>query len=429
MSRAIPDPTGVPDDRYPRIRKTATLHVQYCPKDLMATGRKVDPQSDFAYRLVLDMIFLTGDRVPDDDHYLAEVTRRSVAKWRKAKAVLLRWDLLRIEGGRITSGEALERLDRLEIQIGQKSRAGLASAEVREAARQSGREPEHGFDANSDADFYRNSEDNPLENNETRSTAEPTNYKLRKEDDDNNRGRAREAEEEAGCPVAEPAPEAVPEPAQEAAPSAAPTPAEPPVAPAAAEPFVPPPKPPRMDPNVWALIQSLTDAVVEAYGEEVGGWARKFNDATDEYHASALLKTAGELGLGTGEAIDRVREHLRRKCRDYAAEGHEAPTALKWLSKSAAGDLRSLAKARDKAAKGFGGSFGNGSGRNGNGGEPGAHTVVQKAWEHAVSNLARKHRFAEVRQIEAEAKANGDAAANALADRLVEAALGKRRAA
>ena len=188
-----------------------------------------------------------------------------------------------------------------------------------------------------------------------------------------------------------------------------------------------------MDPNVWALVEAMTTAVIAAYGEAEGGMARAFNDPTDAYNATALLKVAADLGLGTGEAIDAVRDHLHRKCAEFKRDGEAAPRAIKWFGKSAAATLRSLAKARDQAAKASGGS-GNGAARGetyraGNGGD--AHTVVhvQKTWERAVGDLTRRHMFAEARRVMAEAKANGDQAANALADSLMEAARGKRRAA
>jgi len=419
-----PNPAA-PDLRYPHVRATKNLFVSISVRDDWELTEHLTINQEVAYRRIAILIYRSGDRLRDDDEILGRATKLGPSRWRKVKAQLIDLGLLCVEDGRVTSAECRKALDRVEHQIAQKSRAGKISADLRDARR------------------------NPLENNEMGSTAVPTNYELRTEDDDNNRGRAREAGEGAGAPTA-PGPEAQDAPAAAEPPVAEPTPVEPPPAepPAAAkpnpagpaapaaEPFVPPPKPPKMDPNAWAIVQALTDAVVEAYGPEVGGMARWTNSPTDEYEAARLLKLAEALGLGTGEAIDAVREHLRRKCRTRAAEGDSAPTGLNWLSLGAEGAIKSLAKARDKAARGFGGANGIGNGaargggyRTGDGGEPTARTVVQRAWEQAVGDLARRHRFAEARQIQAEAKANGDAAANALADRLMETALGKRRAA
>ena len=418
-----PNPAA-PDLRYPHVRATKNLFVSISVRDDWELTEHLTINQEVAYRRIAILIYRSGDRLRDDDEILGRATKLGPSRWRKVKAQLIDLGLLCVEDGRVTSAECRKALDRVEHQIAQKSRAGKISADLRDARR------------------------NPLENNEMGSTAAPTNYELRTEDDDNNRGRAREAGEGAGAPTA-PGPEARDAPAAAEPPVAEPTPveptpAEPPAAakpnPAepAAEPFVPPPKPPRMDPNVWAIVQAMTAAVIGAYGEDEGGMARAFNDPTDAYTAEALLKAAADLGLGTGEAIDAVHEHLRRKCVEFRRDNPERspPRALKWFSDSAVGALRSLAKARDKAARGFGGANGTGTGaargggyRTGDGGEPTARTVVQRAWEQAVGDLARRHRFAEARQIQAEAKANGDAAANALADRLMETALGKRRAA
>jgi uncharacterized protein YdaU (DUF1376 family) len=379
-----------PDGRYPRVRATKSLYIQYCPEKLRTAGLKVDRDADYAYRCIMDMIFITGDRLRDDDRILAEVTRSTMSKWRKCRAVLLDWGLIRIEDGRITSDDAQERLDKLEVQISQKSVAGKASGSVRSSGRK------------------------PLENNETAPTAveRPFNGcspavgtkeegRKEEEDDDATRARMRLGDRLRTMAV---------------------------------DVAGPPPMPAGTDPNQWALVQAMTDAVVGAYGEEIGGYNRHMVPSTDRLDAAALLKTGTDLGLEVGEVVDEVRDHLARKCRARAADGLDCPVALSLFVRSAADALMRRAKRKAQADRGFVPEgfdpkrSGNGRPTFTNGGDAPTSSALRQPWQETQKRLVGAKRIDAARQLSA-AAAQGNEAANRLAAELEGLHFAKKTAA
>lgn len=364
--------------------------VQYCPKDLLDEVDLLDESEDLIYRRVIDHIFKSNDRLPDDDKKVASLLKIGAVRWRKAKQILVNeHKLLDVMDGRITSHRCQEELQRVSALIRQKSVAGKASAEARQFAAQSdpGSEPrsEHETTIENGSDFSTNS----LKHNETASTAVgsavasavPTNHKPL----NYNNNQTREMVDD--------------------------------------KPAMPVTKPPLMDASVFALIRALTGAVIDEWGPERGGFARHYPDATDQVVAGRFLEFGATLGISNEQSVTVLQSHFRKKCAQFHAASGEPPTALKWFNKSALTALQNFAKEVNTAVPDH---------RNGTANRNGHHaqsSLVRQPWEDISGNFARNRKFAEAKRISAVAAAEGNDAANILARQMEAAALGNRRAA
>ena len=109
---------------------TVPLFVNWCPRDVLDDMALLLPMEELAYRRVIDLIYLTGDTLPDDDRRMGNLTRVG-AKWRKIKEVLLRLGKIEIVEGRITNTRCRGEIEAAVDRIGKASTAGKLSAEAR----------------------------------------------------------------------------------------------------------------------------------------------------------------------------------------------------------------------------------------------------------------------------------------------------------
>jgi hypothetical protein len=87
---------------------------------------------ELAYRRILDLIVVTGDRLRDDDRALAWVTKAGRA-WNRVKARLLELGKITVEDGFVRNRRATEECSQSLCFIAQRSAAGHASAERRKS--------------------------------------------------------------------------------------------------------------------------------------------------------------------------------------------------------------------------------------------------------------------------------------------------------
>ena len=392
-------------DGLPSPRPQKVLYVSWCPKDAIDGMSQLDVHEELAYRRVIDFIYTTGDRLEDDDRKLGIMTKLGTARWRKVKDALVnRYGKLQVVDGRITNARCREELVRVSERISQKVRAGKASAKARAEA------------SENDADLV----SNPLKNNETTSTDVgtgvathvPTNHEPRVREDDDN-ARAREAivlkENNPFGLSAEPLGGDSDDPAA-----------------SGSRRFIPQPCPSKRDPNAWAIIQAMDEAVIAAYGWEIGEYTRHFKPRADWDNATALIKTGQDLRLTVEETIEGVREHLILKCRERSAAGgasRKVPSALSWFTESAADALVRLAKGKARAEKGLApAGFSTRRSENGrpsyaNGGDVPTSSAIRQPWQETQKRLVGAKRIDAARQLSA-AAAQGNEAANRLAAEL-----------
>lgn len=105
------------------------LYVDYCAKDFLDGTQMLDPWEELAYRRICDMIYVTNDRLMDDDRKLAWATKTG-RRWPAIKATLTGGDKpkLQLIDGRITNIRCQSALGRAAKKIAQKVGAGAASA-------------------------------------------------------------------------------------------------------------------------------------------------------------------------------------------------------------------------------------------------------------------------------------------------------------
>lgn len=105
------------------------LFIPYCAKDFLDGTQMLDPWEELAYRRICDMIYVTNDRLIDDDRKLAWATKTG-RRWPAIKAVLTGGDKpkLQVVDGRITNIRCQSALGTAAKNIAQKVGAGKASA-------------------------------------------------------------------------------------------------------------------------------------------------------------------------------------------------------------------------------------------------------------------------------------------------------------
>lgn len=107
------------------------LFVDYCAKDFLNGTQTLGPWEELAYRRICDMIYVTEDKLPDDDKNLRWQTKVG-NRWPRVKKVLIAAGKISVtEDGRITNDRCQETLENSLRKIAQKSGAGTASAEAR----------------------------------------------------------------------------------------------------------------------------------------------------------------------------------------------------------------------------------------------------------------------------------------------------------
>jgi len=107
------------------------LFVDYCAKDFLNGTQTLGPWEELAYRRICDMIYVTEDKLPDDDKNLRWQTKVG-NRWPRVKKVLIAAGKISVtEDGRITNDRCQETLENSLRKIAQKSGAGTASADAR----------------------------------------------------------------------------------------------------------------------------------------------------------------------------------------------------------------------------------------------------------------------------------------------------------
>lgn len=108
------------------------IWVKWCPKDALDGTMSLDPWAELAYRRLLDMIYSTGDNLPDDDRRMGWATKTG-GRWPKIKRALIEAGKIEIIEGRITNARCRETLEEAARFFEQKSVAGKASAARRKS--------------------------------------------------------------------------------------------------------------------------------------------------------------------------------------------------------------------------------------------------------------------------------------------------------
>jgi uncharacterized protein YdaU (DUF1376 family) len=106
--------------------------VKWSPKDALDGMMTLGPWEELAYRRLLDLIYATGDNLPDDDRKLAWMTKTG-RRWPGIKKSLLADGKIAVDNGRITNPRCQETLQESARFFAQKVGAGTASASRRKA--------------------------------------------------------------------------------------------------------------------------------------------------------------------------------------------------------------------------------------------------------------------------------------------------------
>lgn len=108
----------------------APIWVRWCAKDALDGMVMLSPVEECAYRRILDSIFVTGDKLADDDRAMAWITKAG-RQWKAVKKRLLDLGKITVESGFIRNKRASEACSESRSFVAQKVRAGNASAEAR----------------------------------------------------------------------------------------------------------------------------------------------------------------------------------------------------------------------------------------------------------------------------------------------------------
>lgn len=106
------------------------IRVDWYPNDALAGMTFLTVMEELAYRRIIDLLYISGGELPDDDALLAEQTR-TFAGWADVRAGLLRKRKINIENGALTNRRCTEILT-IIAEKSEKARAsGLASGQRR----------------------------------------------------------------------------------------------------------------------------------------------------------------------------------------------------------------------------------------------------------------------------------------------------------
>lgn len=116
---------------------TKAIYITWRPKDALDGMAQLKPWEELAYRRILDFIYVTGNRLVDDDESLSWLTKTG-NRWKSIKKVLLAGDepKIYIKDGFIRNRKCDENLVIIENLIDKKSAAGKKSAKIRKALKE-----------------------------------------------------------------------------------------------------------------------------------------------------------------------------------------------------------------------------------------------------------------------------------------------------
>ena len=108
------------------------IWIKWWPKDALDGTMTLAPMEELAYRRILDLIYSTGDNLPDDDKRLAWMTKTG-SKWPAIKKTLISLDKIAVVDGQISNAKCRDILRETDQLFAQKSEAGTASAAKRKS--------------------------------------------------------------------------------------------------------------------------------------------------------------------------------------------------------------------------------------------------------------------------------------------------------
>lgn len=114
------------------------IHVDWEPRAAILAMEQMKPLEELAYRRILDLIYIYGNKLLDDDKELARMTK-TFNRWPTIKERLLNLHhCIYLKDGFLKNKKCDEKCAAIERYIAQKSVAGKASAEKRKANKNKG---------------------------------------------------------------------------------------------------------------------------------------------------------------------------------------------------------------------------------------------------------------------------------------------------
>lgn len=117
------------------MKAPKAIFVSYCPKDIYEGTELMPALDELAYRRLIDLIYMTGDRVPDDGEALARSTK-TAERWPEIRRRLIDSGKIRVVHGRLTNERCQKELAKVGAKIDKNRRAGVASAESRKSLKE-----------------------------------------------------------------------------------------------------------------------------------------------------------------------------------------------------------------------------------------------------------------------------------------------------
>jgi uncharacterized protein YdaU (DUF1376 family) len=111
------------------VSKHEALFVRYCAKDFLDGTQSLSVMEELAYRRICDLIYVTGNRLEDDDHRLGWMTKMG-RSWPRIKLQLVLRSKIHIDQGFI-------RNERCTLEVGlaaQKREAGTRGGKATAAS-------------------------------------------------------------------------------------------------------------------------------------------------------------------------------------------------------------------------------------------------------------------------------------------------------
>jgi uncharacterized protein YdaU (DUF1376 family) len=112
----------------PQMGNTAkAIWIKWYPKEALDGMVQLEPLEELAYRRLLDLIYVTGNRVVDDDRRLGRMTKTG-RRWKQIKTALLAFEKIYVKDGLIRNKKCDAILAQYGRDMAQKSAAGKSSA-------------------------------------------------------------------------------------------------------------------------------------------------------------------------------------------------------------------------------------------------------------------------------------------------------------
>lgn len=106
------------------------VRVNWYPRDALDGMKFLTPMEELAYRRIIDMLYISGGELPDDDEIMAEQTR-TFSEWSKVKSGLLKKAKIAISDGFITNEKCTEVLEDIQQKSDKARASGVASGKKR----------------------------------------------------------------------------------------------------------------------------------------------------------------------------------------------------------------------------------------------------------------------------------------------------------